>query len=254
MITGTATAAGADSGNIAKTMQSVGSARIRTLLAENRSLLRIGLQKVLDEAPDISVIGEATSCDVAVDHVRTLEPDVIVVGSLDDCPEPAISSQKIAMSCSVQTPSFLILTEARNALPAGLTQSGATGVLLTDATPGQLTSAIRILSAGYSFFNEKLNNDIAAISRLTAPSQRAEDLQKMTARELDMLYLLARGSTNAEISQELGLGESTVKSHVQSLFNKLHLRNRVAAAIYAYESGLIRIGENDLSRIRGHLL
>lgn len=220
---------------------------IRTLLAESRALMRVGLLDVLSEIPDIAIAGVVTDCGAAADQIRELAPDVIVVGSLGDCPEPAAATQKIAFACPARTPAFLILTEMGHVPPADIAQGRPTGVLFTDTTPDQLASAIRMLFAGYSFFNKSTTGTLSWADCGAPSSQHITELELITAREFDMLYLLARGCTNAEISRALTLGESTVKSHVQSLFNKLGLRNRVAATIYAYENGLVRAGEGNFS-------
>jgi DNA-binding NarL/FixJ family response regulator len=218
---------------------------IRTLLVESRALVRVGLLNVLSKVPDIAIAGEVTNYSAAADHIRELTPDIVVVGSLGDCLERAVAIQKIAFACPARTPAFLILTEVGHVPPADITQGRPTGVLFTDTTPDQLASAIRMLFAGYSFFNKSTSGTLSWSDCDAPSSQHITELDQVTAREFDMLYLLARGYTNAEISRALTLGESTVKSHVQSLFNKLGLRNRVAATIYAYENGLVRVGEGD---------
>jgi DNA-binding NarL/FixJ family response regulator len=216
---------------------------IRTLLAENRSLMRIGLHTVLSGTPDIAIAGEVTDCGAASDMICELTPDIVVVGSLGDCPESVAATRKIALTCPARTPAFLILTELGHLPPADVTSGRPTGILFTNTTPDQLASAIRMLFAGYSFLNKSILGGPSSADSGTSSDRYAPDLERITAREFDMLYLLARGCTNAEISQALALGESTVKSHVQSLFHKLGLRNRVAAAIYAYENGVVRVGE-----------
>jgi DNA-binding NarL/FixJ family response regulator len=223
---------------------------IRILLADNRSLMRIGLQNVLSEISDIAIAGEATDCGAAADQTCELTPDIVVVGSLDDCPESAAATQRIARTCPARTPAFLILTEMGQVPPADATAGRPTGVLFTNTTPDQLISAIRMLFAGYSFFNRSIVGGPSRPNGGAAPERYAAELEQITAREFDMLYLMARGCTNAEISQALAVGESTVKSHVQSLFNKLGLRNRVAATIYAYENGVVRVGDANAAASR----
>ena len=225
-------------------MKSSEPVAIRILLAENRALMRIGLHNVLSEIPDIVIAGEVTDCGAAADQIGKLSPDIVVVGSLGDCPESAAATQKIALTCPDRTPAFLILTELGHVPPADATAGRPTGVLFANTTPDQLASAIRMLFAGYSFFNKSIVGGPSWPDSGTSPDRYAAELEQITAREFDMLYLMARGCTNAEISQALAVGESTVKSHVQSLFRKLGLRNRVAATIYAYENGVVRVGDS----------
>lgn len=188
---------------------------IRVLVAENRSLVRIGILNVLCEAADIVVVGTAASAADALAGLRQDRPEVLIVGDLD-CPGAVIDA---AAKSDMQT----------LALVGGLGTTA--GLLPPDASPGELTAAVHMLAAGYSLF------------RGDQPGW-PDDRLPMTGRELDVLRLLARGYTNLEISRKLILQESTVKSHVQSLFTKLCVRNRVSAVIYAYERGFIRAGEN----------
>ena len=175
----------------------------------------IGVQNVLRDAPDIMVVDTAASGTEAIASVKQERPDVVIVGNLD-YPGAVIDA---AAKADIQ-----IL-----ALVTGLGPTA--GLLPPDASPSELTAAIRMLASGYSLSRGDQNGS-------------SDDRMPMTGRELDVLRLLARGYTNLEISRRLILKESTVKSHVQSLFNKLCVRNRVSAVIYAFERGLVRAGEN----------
>ncbi len=188
---------------------------ISVLVAENRSLMRIGVQNVLRDAPDIMVVGTAASGTDALESLKQERPEVVIMGDLD-YPGTVIDA---AAQADIQ-----ILALVRGLGPTA-------GLLPPDASPSELTAAIRMLASGYS------------LSRGDRYGS-SDDQMPMTGRELDVLRLLARGYTNLEISRRLILQESTVKSHVQSLFNKLCVRNRVSAVIYAYERGLVRAGEN----------
>lgn len=192
---------------------------IEVLIADNRTFVRIGVQNVLCGTPDIVVTGTAARKAEALTHIGQARPDVVVVGDLDDPGTLIDAVGKAGMQA-------LVLVSGQVRVPGP-----TAGMLLADASPSELTAAIRMLAAGYS------------LSPADRPD-RGDDPRKMSARELDVLRLLARGYTNVEISRKLTLQESTVKSHVQSLFNKLCVRNRVSAVIYAYEKGLVRTGEN----------
>lgn len=206
-----------------------------------RGLLRVGLAKVIEDAADMVLAGEVHGLAETIAAVDRVRPDVTVVGRLEDCAQPLRAFQKISAACAPWCGRFLILSEPPG--PTGNDHTATVGVLLTSTEPAEFCAAIRMLSAGYSF---------------TAPAPRSgpgigireivSAAGTMTKRELDVLLFLARGRSNAEISKELSLSESTVKSHVQNVLNKLQLRNRVAAVIYAYEAGLIEIGNSQESK------
>lgn len=191
---------------------------IKVLIADSRTFVRIGVQNVLIDSPDIAVVGAVATGAEVLTHIKQLRPDVVVIGEVDGLATVIDAIDKIGVQ---------VLALADGPKP---TLRRTAGLLLPDASPSELTAAIRILTAGYSL-------------SLAGQQSSASD-QKITARELDVLCLLARGYTNVEISRKLVLQESTVKSHVQSLFSKLCVRNRVSAVIYAYEKGFVRAGKN----------
>ncbi|MCO5967369.1 MULTISPECIES: response regulator transcription factor [Actinoallomurus] len=204
--------------------------QITVLLAERRGLVRFGLKKIIQESADLALIGEACDYAEAAAAIDDLKPDVTVVGQLADHPDPL---RAIARIGAIRGRS-LVLSDPPG--PDPREQPESVGLLLTSADPEEFRAAIRMLSAGYSFLGP---------ARRGPNADRADaEAERMTRRELDVLRFLARGRSNAEISKELSVSESTVKSHVQSLLSKLRLRNRVAAVIYAYETGLVEIGSN----------
>lgn len=205
------------------------------MIAESRSLLRVGLLKIVEDSSDIGLVGEASNCAEAVRMVHNVGPDVTVVGYLEDYPEPLSAIRKIGAFTSSRSSRFLALSDPPG--PSQRDQLGAVGMLLTNTDPAGFCAAIRMLSAGYSFLPPVQEFPMGHQDRKNGAGQ-----DNLTKRELDVLHSLARGQTNAETSRELSLSESTVKSHVQNLLSKLHLRNRVAAVIYAYETGLIKTG------------
>jgi DNA-binding NarL/FixJ family response regulator len=217
-------------------LKNVPQDNIDVLLAENRMIMRIGLRDVLDSAADISVVGEVADSVEAVGEIKRTRPDVVVVGHLHDCVDSVRATRMIAAGCVDPGPRLLTVVDVRELpAPRGV-DDGTMSMLPSSARPDELTSAIRMLSAGYSFFS-------TAATEATPRSRRAAT-HNMTGRELDVLRLLAKGCTNTDISKRLRLSESTIKSHVQSLLNKLGLKNRVSVVIYAYEEGLVKVGEN----------
>lgn len=211
------------------------------LLAESRTLLRIGLRKVVDEAGDMSVAGETMDCVGTIRSIRHLSPTVVVMGPLTDCADSLEAARKIAAEVPAALPRFLVLVDVWERRSFNVTDSEVGGLLYTNASAEELRAATRMLSAGYSFLAPEARHGVV---RAAAGDPRAAPVTDMTSRELEVLHLLARGYTNAEISRDLSLSESTVKSHVQNVLHKRHLRNRAGAVIYAYETGLIKVGEN----------
>ncbi|WP_406315044.1 response regulator transcription factor [Streptosporangium sp. NBC_01639] len=211
------------------------------LLAESRTLLRIGLREIVHEAGDMAVAGETTDSTDTIRSIRDLAPEVVVMGPLTDCADSVEATRKIAAEVSSGLPRFLALVDVWDARSFDVTESEVGGLLFTNASAEELRAAIRMLSAGYSFLAPETYQ--RAVRAATA-GPRTPPVTDMTSRELEVLRLLARGYTNAEISRDLSLSESTVKSHVQNVLHKKHLRNRAGAVIYAYETGLTKVGEN----------
>jgi DNA-binding NarL/FixJ family response regulator len=211
-------------------------ANISVLIAERRFLMRIGLRDVLNRASDISVVGEVSDSVEAADGIERSRPDVVVVGHLHDCANPVRATRPLATASAGVGTRFLTLADVRELPLVRGVEYGAMSVLSSSVHPDELTSAIRMISAGYSFFSM---DGVEA-----APRTRPTATHNVTSREFDVLRLVAKGCSNTEISKRLRLSESTIKTHVQSLLNKLCLKNRVCVAIYAYEEGLVKIGEN----------
>ena len=217
-------------------LKSAPSADISVLLAENRMIMRRGVRDIINSTSDISVAGEVADSVEAVGEIKRIQPDVVVIGHLHDCVDPIRATRTITAGHTGSGTRFLTVVDVGE-LPAPRgAQDGTMSLLPSSARPDELTSAIRMLSAGYSIFRKVGAED--------TPRPVPTATQKMTGRELDVLRLLAKGCTNTEISNRLRLSESTIKSHVQSLLNKLCLKNRVSVVVYAYEEGLVKVGEN----------
>ncbi|MFD0888343.1 response regulator transcription factor [Streptosporangium algeriense] len=212
------------------------------LLAESRTLLRIGLREILDETGDMAVTGETTDSADTIRSIRDLCPEVVVMGPLSDCADSVEATRKIVAELAGEAPRFLALVDAWDARSLDMAEPEVGGLLFTNASAEELRAAIRMLSAGYSFLAPEACQRTVRTAAVGPP--RTPPVTDMTSRELDVLRLLARGYTNAEISRDLSLSESTVKSHVQNVLHKKHLRNRAGAVIYAYETGLMKVGEN----------
>nr|BFE53900.1 response regulator transcription factor [Saccharothrix mutabilis subsp. capreolus] len=200
----------------------------RLVIAEHRTLFRIGMRKVLDDATGIEVVHQVDTYDALVRHAAE-QPDVVVIGALADVPRPPVAARRFLDSRTSDRTGVLVVDD-RAVLPA----APRVGVLPPAAGPDEFLSAIRMLAAGYAFF---------ARAEPADPVE-AHGPEQITRREADVLRLLVSGQTNSEMARKLSLTESTVKFHVQNLLRKLRLPNRASAVAYAYETGLISVGES----------
>jgi DNA-binding NarL/FixJ family response regulator len=210
---------------------------IRVLLVDDESLVRAGLRAIINAEPDLEVVGEAGDGAEAVAQVRSLQPDVVCM----DVRMPhvdGIAATRL-LSERAESPRVLVLTTFENddyvydALAAG-----AAGFLLKRSAPEQVTAAIRTVRAGESLLFPDAVRRLAQ-AHADRPTSDRPGLPMLTEREGEVLRLMARGLSNAEIAAELVLGVETVKSHVASLLGKLDVRDRTQAVIRAYESGFV---------------
>jgi DNA-binding NarL/FixJ family response regulator len=215
---------------------------IRVLIADDQRLVRSGFRMILGADPELEVVGEAGDGVEAVAAARTLQPDVVLM----DVRMPRVDGIEATRQISLlaEAPRVLVLTtfDLDEYVFAAL-RVGASGFLLKDAPEDQLLSAIRVVSGGGSLFapsvTRRLIERFASLDNGAAPPPALDEL---TSRELEVLRLLARGRSNAEIAAELVVSEHTVKTHVAHVLAKLDLRDRIQAVILAYESGLVRPG------------
>jgi len=215
---------------------------LRLLVADDQAVVRMGFTAMLDSQPDMTVVGTAEDGKQAVKIARELRPDVVLM----DIRMPVLDGIEATRQLSLDEtpPSVLVLTtfDLDDYVYEAL-RAGASGFLLKDATPEEILAAVRVVGAGEALLapsvTRRLIAEFAARKRLLAPPE----LDRLTAREREVLLLVAAGLTNAEIARRLCLAEQTVKSHVSSVLFKLELRDRVQAVILAYESGLVVAGE-----------
>jgi DNA-binding NarL/FixJ family response regulator len=221
---------------------------IRVLLADDQELLRAGFRMVLDAQEGIEVVGEAGDGDEAVVLSGRLGPDVILM----DVRMPGVDGLEATrrlVAAGARARVLILTTFDLDEYAFSALRLGASGFLLKDVPPDQLTHAIRAVAAGDAVvaprvtrrlldaFAHQLPNDAAKPPRAAADHPR---LQELTAREREVLLEVASGRTNAEIAARLVLSEATVKTHVGRILAKLDLRDRVQAVIFAYEVGLMR--------------
>ena len=218
---------------------------IRVLLADDQQLVRTGFRMILRAEADIEVVGEAADGAQAVDAVRRLSPDVVVMDIRMPIMDGLEATRRIA-ELPPGRPRVLVLTtfDLDEYVYQAL-RAGAGGFLLKDGPAEQLVGAIRALNDGGALLAPTVTRRlIAEFARRPPPGDGPPpELATLTARELDVLRQLARGMSNKEIANELTVGDATIKTHIARILGKLGLRDRTQAVVYAYETGLIQAGD-----------
>jgi DNA-binding NarL/FixJ family response regulator len=214
---------------------------IRVLLADDQGLVRAGFRMILRAEPDLDVVGEAADGREAVEQARDLKPDVVLM----DIRMPELDGIEATRRVTALDPPARVLVLTTFDLDEYVYESlraGASAFLLKDAPEQQLVAAVRVVADGGSLFSPSVTRRlIEQFVRPASPSDAA--LEELTPREQEVLRLVARGRSNADIAAELVVSEHTAKTHVASILQKLDLRNRVQAVVLAYETGLVRPGD-----------
>ena len=220
---------------------------IRVLVVDDQSLVRTGFRMILDAEPDIEVVGEAGDGLEALERFRQTRPDVVLMDVRMPRMDGVEATRHLAGPQVAEPARVLVLTtfdldeHVYDALRAG-----ASGFLLKDVPPEELAAAVRVVAAGEALLAPSITRRlIADFARRPAPhadGATAPALATLTDREREVLVLMARGLSNAEIATSLHLGETTVKTHVGRVLMKLGLRDRVQAVVLAYETGLVLPG------------
>jgi DNA-binding NarL/FixJ family response regulator len=215
---------------------------IRVLLVDDQRLVRSGFRMILSTEPGITVVGEAADGAEAVEAARELAPHVVLM----DIRMPGVDGLEATrriVDGSAAAPRVLVLTtfDLDEYVYEAL-RAGASGFLLKDAPEEQLVAGVRIVAEGGALFAPAVTRRLIEEFARRAAEVTAPALDELTSREVDVLKLLARGLSNAEIAAELVVSDHTVKTHVARILAKLDLRDRTQAVIAAYESGLVRPG------------
>jgi DNA-binding NarL/FixJ family response regulator len=213
---------------------------VRVLIADDQALVRTGFRKILESEPDLEVVGEAADGAEAVERVAILRPDVVLM----DIRMPRVDGLQATRQLAGRTRVLILTTFDIDEYVYEALRAGASGFLLKDAQADQLVTGIRVVAQGDSLLAPAITRRlIEQFARRPPPSARPDTVAELTTRELEVLRLLARGLSNAEIAHELIIGDATVKTHVARLLQKLGLRDRVQAVVLAYESGLVQPGQ-----------
>lgn len=221
---------------------------ISVLLVDDEPLLRLGFRLVLESQPDLVVVGEAADGAAAVRQTAALDPDVVLMDVRMPGVDGIEATRDIVRHHGRSRVLILTTFDLDEYAFAGL-RVGASGFLLKNVPPEDLLSAIRAVAAGDAVVAPSVTRRLLdkVADRLPDPGGRAEPgpderLSRLTDREVEVLVQLANGLSNAEIAGRLCLSEATVKTHVGRVLNKLDLRDRVQAVVFAYEIGLVRPG------------
>jgi len=214
---------------------------IKVLIADDQALVRSGFRLILESRSDLEVVGEAADGEEAIREAERTRPDVVLM----DVRMPGLDgvSATARLTAAPNPPKVVILTtyDLEEPLYAAL-RAGASGFLLKDVRPVDLAEAIRVVAGGDALLAPTATRRLLDRFLVTdvTPAASAGSLERLTGREREVLALLARGASNAEIADRLTVTEATVKTHVSAILRKLEVRDRVQAVVLAYDLGLVR--------------
>jgi DNA-binding NarL/FixJ family response regulator len=213
---------------------------ICVVLVDDQPLARTGLRTILCEEEGFCVAGECADGDEVLDAVRRVRPDVVVM----DVRMPRMNGAEAARQLHerlADPPPVLILTtfQDEEVLSAAL-RAGASGFLLKDAPGEEIVRAVRTLAAGGAYLDPAVTSRVLATYRQAQPHVAELALPELTQREIEVLRLIGRGLSNEEIAERLVIGEGTVKTHIGRIFDKLGVRDRPAAIVFAFDHGIVQ--------------
>ena len=216
----------------------------RILIVDDQALVRVGLRKILETEPETEVVGEAVDGEDAVAQAARLRPDVVLM----DIRMPAIDGIEATRRIVAAQPGTRVLiltTFGLDTYVYDALRAGASGFMLKDAPPEEIAAAVRIVASGEALLAPAVTRGVIeefARQSPAPPPATPVAVEELTPREREVLDLLARGLSNAEICEQLVISDATAKTHVARILQKLDLRDRVQAVIYAYETGLVAPG------------
>ena len=221
---------------------------IRVAIVDDQALVRGGFAMVLGHQDDIEVVAEAGTGLEAIEAARTHRPDVILMDIRMPEMDGLEATARIVEEADWPVRVLILTTFDPDEYVYKALRSGASGFVLKDIPPEELIAAVRTVAQGGALLAPSITRRLIGrfAERLGVDTAMSDRLERLTDREREILAAVARGSSNAEIAEELFIGASTVKSHVSSILTKLGLRDRTQAVVFAYESGLIEVGEHDI--------
>jgi DNA-binding NarL/FixJ family response regulator len=219
---------------------------IKILIADDQAMVRQGFGALLSAQPDLIVVGDAADGAAAVEQARRLDPDVILMDVRMPVLDGLEATRRLLSGRTGDGPRVLILTtfDLDDYVYEAL-RAGASGFLLKDAPAADLVHAVRVVAGGEALLAPTVTRRLIAefAARPHADRPRPTALNALTPRETEVLRLIARGRSNQEIATDLVVAEQTVKTHIGRILGKLGLRDRAQAVVFAYESGLVAVGE-----------
>jgi DNA-binding NarL/FixJ family response regulator len=216
---------------------------VRVLIADDQQLVRSGFRLILESEADFDVVAEAADGREAVAAAQRLRPDVALMDLRMPVMDGIAATAAIASDSDLPTRVLVVTTFDTDEHVYAALRAGASGFLLKDAPPEELAAGVRLVASGEALLAPSVTRRvIAEFARVSRDPGTPSGLADLTERELDVLRLVARGLSNAEIAEELTIGETTVKTHVGNILMKLEARDRAQAVVAAYESGLVLPG------------
>jgi DNA-binding NarL/FixJ family response regulator len=218
---------------------------VKVLIADDQALVRGGLRKIIDSEPDMRVVGEAGDGVDAVEAAARAKPDVALMDIRMPRLDGIEATRRIVARAGEGVRVLILTTFGLDEYVYEALRAGASGFMLKDSPPEELVDAVRVVSTGAALLAPAVTRSVIEEFARRSPRQEVDSprLAELTERELEVLKLLTRGRSNAEIAADLVVSEATAKTHVAHVLMKLGVRDRVQAVIFAYESGLVQPGQ-----------
>ena len=221
---------------------------IRVVVVDDQALVRGGLAMVLGHQDDIEVVAEAGTGVEAISAARTHRPDVILMDIRMPIMDGLEATSRIVEEADWGVRVLILTTFDPDEYVYRALRAGASGFVLKDIPPAELVAAVRTVADGGALLAPSITRRLIGqfAERRAVDSALSARIERLTEREREVVTAIARGSSNAEMGEELFIGSATVKSHVSSILTKLGLRDRAQVVVFAYESGLVEAGELDI--------
>jgi DNA-binding NarL/FixJ family response regulator len=213
---------------------------IQLLLVDDQPLARAGLRTILCPEEGFAIAGECADGDEVLRAVRQHQPDVVVMDVRMPRLNGAEATRQLRESDPQAPPVLILTTFGDDEVLSAALRAGAAGFLLKDAPGEEILRAVRTLARGGAYLDPSVTARVLATYRQSSPVRPTAELHELTQRELEVLRLVGRGLSNEEIAQELIIGEGTVKTHVGRIFDKLGVRDRPAAIVFAFDHGVVQ--------------